>query len=99
MKYPSLDYDQLVQKFMQEGAASFSEARRRASQTKEKEDMHKTTQMTEAETQAEIARIQDGAVSGFEVELESPIVATLDAPPRKRRGRPPGSRNRPKETK
>jgi len=83
------EYDQLVNKLLRE---------RR---------LHKSTTMTEAETQAEIERIQDGAKSSFEGEMKpsnmpnaivdiydvSPLTGIL---PKKRRGRPPGSRNKPK---
>lgn len=74
------------------------------------EKRFKPTKLTEAECQAEIAQIQDGAKSSFEGEMKpsnmpnaivdiydvSPLTGIL---PKKRRGRPLGSKNKPKDAK
>ncbi len=74
--------------------------------------MHKVTQLSEAETAKEIADIQDGAKSSFSDGSELAIMETLDGPDlglklnadgsmegfpiKKKRGRPRGSKNKPK---
>ncbi len=90
MKPGDYEYDQLVNKLLRE---------RR---------LHKSITMTEAETQAEIDHIQDGAKSSFEgessISLDGKILVRVDdvaglptfSEPKKRRGRPKGSRNKPK---
>lgn len=64
--------------------------------------MHKRTLLTESECKSEVESIQGGAVSSFEGEpigtyavVPGGVQITLD-PPKKKRGRPPGSRNRPR---
>lgn len=64
---------------------------------------HIRKQLTEAELRDEIARIQDGAKSCFENEKPSeditePMIQHGEVVKRKR-GRPVGSKNRPKEHK
>ena len=76
MKYPSREYDELVQRKLRGNVIS--------------------VKMTESETQAEIAKIQDGAISTLENEIEDRTVMEVQPIPPKRRGRPPGSKNRPK---
>lgn len=63
--------------------------------------LHKLTVMTESETAAEIANIQDGAVSSFANEVEERTVMEVQPipPKQKRRGRPPGVKNKPKPPK
>lgn len=61
---------------------------------------HTHKQLTEAELRNEIAKTLDGAVSSFEAEINqvnSPGALTEAITQPKRRGRPKGSRNRPKE--
>lgn len=65
---------------------------------------HIHKQLTEAELRVEIARIQDGAVSSFTTQLNQGMTGPLSEPQalivsKKRRGRPPGSRNKVKSPK
>lgn len=64
--------------------------------------MHTHKQLTEAELRDEIAKTLDGAVSSFENEphsacnnIDAPLIVNSPIQP-KRRGRPRGSKNRPK---
>ena len=64
--------------------------------------LHKSTTMTEAETQAEILRIQDGAKSSFEsinVEKLNEVMmeASKDLYPIKKRGWPKGKKRGPRK--
>ena len=108
MKIGDAEYIARVQQLLDEGKAiSRSEARRVVIQT-ECDTGHKLTVMTPQECQAEIAGIQDGAVSKFSIQQANHVGTSdgvwadypLAEPPlKKRRGRPLGSRNRPKESK
>ena len=64
--------------------------------------MHTHKQLTEAELRDEIAKTLDGAVSSFDRQtlinqsMTGPISESQTLILPKRRGRPPGSKNRPK---
>lgn len=101
MKPGDLEYQALVQKIMDENrAASFSQARRMVAQSSEPKGNVVSAKLSPEETAAEIAQITDGAKSSFADEelitLEKSVGIGIDMQPKKRRGRPPGSKNRPK---
>ena len=83
MKYPSKEYDELVQRNLRGNVSS--------------------VKMTPQECEAEIAKITEGAKSSFEDELtnisesaDNIAQEIADIQPKKRRGRPPGSKNKSK---
>jgi hypothetical protein len=95
MKYPSPEYDAFVAKLTAEREAK----------------MHKTTVMTESETQVEIEKVMDGAKSVFaipdskvtsepskDISNLSPV-ESVEIVLKRKRGRPFGSRNKPKPPK
>jgi uncharacterized protein (DUF2384 family) len=100
MKLGDAEYTALVADFIVNGRLTKSQAKRIISQSEEKMHTHKT--MSPEETQAEIAKVTDGAKSVFEnITLTPPNSAEqlLDNPIpliQKKRGRPKGSRNKPK---
>lgn len=101
MRIGDAQYVARVQQLLDEGrAVSKSEARRVVAQT-ECESGHTVTQLSVEGCAKEIADIQDGAVSSFAdgryIPPEPQPTQVTNIP--KRRGRPPGSRNRPKEGK
>ena len=102
MKIGDAEYVAKVQALLNDGTCvSHSEARRRIAQT---ESGHKVTQLTESECKQEIEAIVGGAKSSFEEDgklyIYGPVETTTEnfsvAPAPKRRGRPKGSRNKPK---
>ena len=106
MKLGDAEYVAKVQELLNSGqCVSHSEARRRLSQSEGK--MHKVTQMTEEETAQEVAKTTEGV---FKPDTTQPTIilgepgvyAGPEVPnpfyqePKKKRGRPLGSKNKPK---
>jgi hypothetical protein len=108
MKLGDAEYVAKVQALLNSGqCVSRSEARRRISQSEEKMHTHKT--MSEQETQAEIKVVTEGAESIFAdgaviktadmiIEIQADKAGTITdiSVQPKKRGRPKGSKNKPK---
>lgn len=100
MKVPSLEYDQLVQKFLDEGrCVSRSAARRVATMTQEKEARGNVSseKLTPDQCSAEIEKSSEGVFNAPMPNFQATTELGNVQP--KRRGRPPGSKNKPKPPK